>query len=152
MKVACQAIIIACIACTAEIENGGICRDEIHIVEKELSFMDKRFVYVLTVAAAVIVAVPMTDVLAADTVVEAAVAKKPGKKLAEVLFSVDMHCAKCVEKITGNIAFEKGVKDLKVSLDRRTVWIKYDPSKTDEAALKAALESLGYKVRKTAGE
>lgn len=117
-----------------------------------MSFMDKRFVYVLTVAAAVIVAVPMTDVLAADTVVEAAVAKKPGKKLAEVLFSVDMHCAKCVEKITGNIAFEKGVKDLKVSLDRRTVWIKYDPSKTDEAALKAALESLGYKVRKTAGE
>ncbi len=31
MKVACQAIIIACIACTAEIENGGICRDEITV-------------------------------------------------------------------------------------------------------------------------
>ena len=74
--------------------------------------------------------------------------KKPGKKLAEVLFSVDMHCAKCVEKITGNIAFEKGVKDLKVSLDRRTVWIKYDASRTSEEALKSAIEKLGYKAEK----
>lgn len=73
---------------------------------------------------------------------------RPGKELKEVTFSVSMHCEKCVGKITENISFEKGVKDLKVSLDERTVWIKYDASKTSEEKLKSAIEALGYRVEK----
>ena len=71
---------------------------------------------------------------------------KPKKELKEVTFSVSMHCEKCVEKITENISFEKGVKDLKVSLDQHTVWIKYDASKTSWQALKSAVEKLGYEA------
>lgn len=73
---------------------------------------------------------------------------KPAKELKEVTFSVTMHCEKCVGKITENISFEKGVKDLKVSLDEHTVWIKYDASRTSEERLKAAIEALGYKAEK----
>ena len=75
---------------------------------------------------------------------------KPSKKkkaeLKEVTFHVHLHCANCVKKVEENIAFEKGVKDLKVSLDDQTVYIKYDAAKTSEAALKAAIEELGYPV------
>ena len=60
---------------------------------------------------------------------------------------MNMHCEKCVAKITENISFEKGVKDLEVSLEDRTVRVKYDASKTDSATLAKAIEKLGYEVR-----
>ena len=72
--------------------------------------------------------------------------KKKKAELNEVTFHVHLHCANCVKKVEENIAFEKGVKDLKVSLDNQTVYIKYDAAKTSEAALKAAIEELGYPV------
>lgn len=73
--------------------------------------------------------------------------EKPRKELKEVTFSVSMHCGNCVKKITENISFEKGVKDLEVSLEDRTVRVKYDASKTDSATLAKAIEKLGYEVR-----
>lgn len=76
--------------------------------------------------------------------------KKPSKKkkaeLKEVTFHVHLHCENCVKKVQENIAFEKGVKDLKVSLDDQTVYIKFDAAKTSEPVLKAAIEKLGYPV------
>lgn len=81
--------------------------------------------------------------------------KKPSKKakseIRDVHFHVHLHCANCVKKVQENIAFEKGVKDLKVSLEDQTVDIKYDASKTSEETLKAAIEALGYQVA-AAGE
>ena len=71
-------------------------------------------------------------------------AKKAATKT--VTFNVSMHCKNCVKKINDNVAFEKGVKDLSVSLDSKTVTVTYDPARTDVAKLKAALEKLGYKV------
>ncbi|MBR1960917.1 MAG: heavy-metal-associated domain-containing protein, partial [Bacteroidales bacterium] len=62
----------------------------------------------------------------------------------EVTFLVHLHCENCVKKVQENIAFEKGVKDLKVSLEDQTVAIKYDAAKTSEDTLKAAIEKLGY--------
>ena len=52
----------------------------------------------------------------------------------------------CVKKVQENISFEKGVKGLDVCLDHQTVTVKYDPAKTSEETLKAAIEKLGYKV------
>ena len=65
-----------------------------------------------------------------------------------VTFKTSMTCKNCVKKITENISFEKGVKDLSVSLDEKLVTITYDPSRTDEATLAKALEKLGYTVEK----
>lgn len=74
--------------------------------------------------------------------------KSPKQKAAlqEVTFHVHLHCENCVKKTEENIAFEKGVKDLKVTMADQTVAIKYDPSKTSEEVLKAAIEKLGYEV------
>jgi len=75
-------------------------------------------------------------------------ATKPSKELSVVVFKANIHCEKCVKKVVENISFEKGVKDLEVSLEEKTVKIVYDPSKTDEKKLKAAIEKLGYKSEK----
>jgi len=75
--------------------------------------------------------------------------KKPSKKkgeVKEVTFLVHLHCENCVKKVQENIAFEKGVKDLKVSLEDQTVAVKYDAAKTSEETLKSAIEELGYPV------
>ena len=71
--------------------------------------------------------------------------KKKGE-LKEVTFNVHLHCANCVKKVQENIAFEKGVKGLDVCLGHQTVTVKYDPAKTSEETLKAAIEKLGYEV------
>ena len=72
----------------------------------------------------------------------------PKKKaeIKEVTFSVHLHCQNCVNKVQENIAFEKGVKALKVSLEHLPVFVKYDAIKPSEATLKAAIEKLGYPV------
>ena len=72
----------------------------------------------------------------------------PKKKveIKEVTFSVHLHCQNCVNKVQENISFEKGVKDLKCSLENQTVFVKYDAAKTSEQTLKAAIEKLGYPV------
>ena len=77
------------------------------------------------------------------------VQEKKVKKTETVTFSVSMHCKKCVAKITDNISFLKGVEDLKVSLDQKTVTITYNPAKNDEESLKKAIEKLGYTAEVT---
>ena len=73
----------------------------------------------------------------------------PRKKaeLKEVTFSVHLHCENCVNKVQENIAFEKGVKGLEVSLEKQTVAVKYDPAKTSVETLKAAIQKLNVPVK-----
>lgn len=73
-------------------------------------------------------------------------AKKAKAEIKEVVFHVHLHCNNCVKKVQENIAFEKGVKGLDVSLEKHTVAIKYDAAKTSEETLRQAIEKLGYKV------
>ena len=71
---------------------------------------------------------------------------KKVKEVKEVTFSVHLHCENCVKKVQENISFEKGVKGLGVCQGHQTVTVKYDPAKTSEETLKAAIEKLGYEV------
>ena len=66
------------------------------------------------------------------------------KKIADITFNVSMHCKSCQEKIERIIPFEKGVKDLTVDLEHKTVKVIYDPRKTNEEKLKKAFENLDY--------
>ncbi len=109
----------------------------------------------LMAVAAVMLAAPFTVAQAAPfTVAQAAPfegfpKEKPAdKNVVEVVFATNMHCENCVKKINENIAFLKGVKDLKVSLKDQTIRIKYDRRKTDEKTLAAAINKLGYKADK----
>ena len=83
---------------------------------------------------------------AATTEISASMQNKKKAEIKEVVFNVGLHCENCVKKVTENISFEKGVKDLKVSLEDQTVTVKFDAAKTSEETLKAAIQKLGYPV------
>ncbi|MBR5905780.1 MAG: heavy-metal-associated domain-containing protein [Bacteroidales bacterium] len=64
--------------------------------------------------------------------------------LVQVVFATSIHCANCGKKVQENIAFEKGVKDLKVDVPSKTVTVTFNPAKTDTLKLKKAINKLGY--------
>ena len=101
--------------------------------------MKKILAFVIAASIAV------SSAFAADSAADQKKNKK-SKELKEVTWTVNLHCENCVEKVNENLAFEKGVKDLKVSLEEGTVYIKYDSSKTSEETLAAAMKKLGYEV------
>lgn len=125
--------------------------------------MKTRFAIVTVLSASAAMLLSAVDVpamgqdesLAASSGMQAEIlrqAAKPRKEYSKAVFSVSMHCENCVKKIQENIAFEKGVKALEVSLDRHTVYIEYDPEKTDVKTLASAIEKLGYEVREITPE
>ena len=71
---------------------------------------------------------------------------KKTPKEAEITFSVNMSCASCQRAIENNLPDNKGVKDLKVDLEKKEVWILYDTGKTNKAKLIKAFAELGYKA------
>lgn len=68
------------------------------------------------------------------------------KKEAEVTFSVNIDCPNCVKKLESSLPFEKGVKDLKISLEEQTIWFKYQEGKTTKEELAKAIKKMGYEV------
>ena len=44
------------------------------------------------------------------------------------------------------------MKDLKINLEERTIWMKYDSSKTDKVKLAKAIEKLGYAAKEIEGK
>ncbi len=64
--------------------------------------------------------------------------------LVQVVFASNIHCANCGRKVQDNIAFEKGVKDLKVDVEGKTITVVFNPAKTDTLKLKKAINKLGY--------
>lgn len=57
-----------------------------------------------------------------------------------------MHCASCETLLTDVLADTEGVAQAKVSKSASMAEVEYDPSKTDEKALRKAIESEGYKT------
>lgn len=84
---------------------------------------------------------------ASETVSAVEMSKKPKKEYKTVVFEAHLHCKNCVTKVTENISFEKGVKDLKVDLEQKRITITYDDSKTSVEKLAAAIEKLGYETK-----
>ena len=64
--------------------------------------------------------------------------------LVQVVFATSIHCASCGKKVQENIAFEKGVKDLKIDVPGKTVTVTFNPAKTDTTKLRKAINKLGY--------
>ena len=102
-----------------------------------------------------IITLMMALLLVAGTATAALAQDKKQKKnanLQEVTFVTTIDCKNCVKKVEANLPYEKGIKDMKVSLDDRTVWIKYDASKTDKEKLAAAIVKLGYEAEEVKPE
>lgn len=72
---------------------------------------------------------------------------KKDKKEMEVLFSIPIDCPSCQKKLEAKLPYEKGVKDLKIDLEKQTIWFLYSPKKTTKENLAKALDKLGYKAK-----
>lgn len=64
-----------------------------------------------------------------------------------VVFDVSMTCENCQKRIEKNIAFEKGVTDMKIDLEKKTVTLEFKKSQTTVETLQKAIEKLGYEVK-----
>ncbi|MCQ2228732.1 MAG: heavy-metal-associated domain-containing protein [Bacteroidales bacterium] len=70
---------------------------------------------------------------------------KKDDKIAVVVLSSNIKCNNCKNKIEKNIPYEKGVKDLDVNIEKKTVTIKYRKDKNTADKLCEAVTKLGYK-------
>ena len=57
-----------------------------------------------------------------------------------------MHCDNCKKKITGNLRFEKGVKQIECDIEAQRVTITYDADKTNSEAIIKSFGKFGYKA------
>ena len=72
---------------------------------------------------------------------------KKDVKISEVKFTVtNLDCDNCKQKIEKNIPFDKGIKDVVVSLSDKTVVVKYDNTKTDVEKIQASLKKIGFEA------
>lgn len=112
----------------------------------------KRIITLFVIAAAMLSANPLPSQASVPGRVTIQDNKQKADKTETVVFETSMHCDKCAKKITENISFVKGVKDMKADLPTKTVTVKYDPSKTDKSKLAAAIKRLGYTATEKASK
>jgi copper chaperone CopZ len=71
---------------------------------------------------------------------------KKDAKISEVKLAVNVHCDNCKQKIEKNIPFDKGIKDVAVSINDKMVTVAYDNTKTDVEKIKESFKKLGYEA------
>lgn len=72
---------------------------------------------------------------------------KKAKNDAEVTFSIPVDCPSCQKKLESKLPYEKGVKDMKIDLEKQTIWFLYSSDKTNKENLIKALDKLGYTAK-----
>ena len=72
--------------------------------------------------------------------------QKHEKKTVTTEFLTDIDCAGCAKKVDNTIPYEKGVKEVKVDVETKTVTVTYDPAKTNDEALVKAFAKIKIKA------
>jgi periplasmic mercuric ion binding protein len=70
----------------------------------------------------------------------------------EVKFLTSAHCGSCKAAIEKAAKGVDGVSFSEVNLENKVVTVKFDPSKTSEEKIKAAIVKAGYKAELYAGK
>ena len=78
------------------------------------------------------------------TLTLSAEAQKKNEKT--VVFKTHLHCESCKAKVEKNLPFEKGVKDLKIDMQAKTITVTYREDKNSLENIQKALEKLDVKV------
>ena len=72
--------------------------------------------------------------------------KKKDNKETKKFLVESIHCENCIKNIEKNIAFEKGVTDLKCDLNTKVVEVTYRSDKTNAEKLIAAFDKINRKA------
>ncbi|MDR0573150.1 MAG: heavy-metal-associated domain-containing protein [Tannerella sp.] len=73
--------------------------------------------------------------------------KSKSKKETTKFLIENMQCENCIKKIEKNIAFEKGVTDLKCDLNTHTVEVTYRSDKTTDEKLITAFKKIDMQAK-----
>lgn len=57
-----------------------------------------------------------------------------------------MTCMSCVRNIEGNISAKPGIKFIKVSLDQKLAYVKFDPGLTSHEGIRNAIDDMGFEA------
>ncbi|MCF8366309.1 MAG: cation transporter [Bacteroidales bacterium] len=71
-------------------------------------------------------------------------AQEKTKKTETAEIKSSVVCGMCEERVTKELAFEKGVTDVKVNLETKVITVTYKTSKTDKETIKKAITKIGY--------
>lgn len=85
--------------------------------------------------------------LVASFSINANAQKKQKASIKEVTFITSIDCASCAKKLEALLPYERGVKDLKISVETATVWFKYDETKTTKEKLAQAIIKEGFTAK-----
>ena len=72
--------------------------------------------------------------------------QKGGKQNVTTVFVTDIDCAGCAKKVNDTIPYEKGVKEVQVDVDAKTVTVTFDPAKTNNETLVKAFAKIKIKA------
>lgn len=81
-------------------------------------------------------------------VATAAPKQKAVKEIVTVVFTTDIDCPHCSQKVLNTIPYERGIKDVQVDVPTKTVTVKFDAAKNSIETLTKAFESIKVKVIK----
>ena len=71
-------------------------------------------------------------------------AQKKANKTETVEIKSSVVCDMCEERVLKELAFEKGVKDVKVNLETKVITVTFRNNKTDKETIKKAITKIGY--------
>jgi copper chaperone CopZ len=57
-----------------------------------------------------------------------------------------MHCKTCSASVEKKLKATEGVEDVRVSLEKKEAWVKFDDQKTSVAKLREVINSTGFKA------
>ncbi len=66
------------------------------------------------------------------------------EKNEKIIVKASLQCDMCKERIINNLSFEKGVKDIEVNVEEKTVTVQYDSKKTTPEKIRIAIAKIGY--------
>ena len=67
-----------------------------------------------------------------------------GKKSEIIVIKTSIVCGMCKDRIEQGLAFEKGIKDVKVDLETKTTTVSYVTLKTNPDQIRKLISKLGY--------
>jgi len=66
------------------------------------------------------------------------------KKAAVIKIKTSVVCGMCKDRVEQGLAYEKGIKDVKVDLETKTTTVRYAALKTNPDQIRKMISKLGY--------
>ena len=65
-------------------------------------------------------------------------------KMKKLEVKTSLQCEMCKERIMNELSFEKGIKDIEVNIEEKTVTVTYNTEKITPEKIRMAISKIGY--------